>query len=63
MQPKPSFQDLIRSGYGEQLPLPLPDLPRMQRNRIQECRMCGMVHAGAYDDIVCRYESERLHPT
>jgi len=63
MQPKPTFRDLITQGYEVQLPLPLPEPPGVRPNRTTECRLCHMVHSGTYDDIVCKHEYERLHPT
>lgn len=61
MLDRKGFSETIREG--EQLTLPLPPAPGIRPNRITECRLCGLVHAGAYDDIVCRYEADRLHPT
>lgn len=62
MQTKPTFQQLITQGYEVQLPLPLPEVPGLRRNRSDLCRRCGIVHSDAVDDISCRH-GYQLHPS
>ena len=61
MQPKTTFQEAV-TEYAVQLPLPLPDIPGIRRNRTDLCRKCGMVHSDAVDDISCLHGYQNLHP-